>query len=149
MRDNRWLEDTMYKLWENHFNDIPRKNLVLVKFGKRARRQLGCISWVRKNTRVKRLLSKKAGENFEEDDNRITLITITSLFKNSLVPEYVIESTIAHEMIHYAHGFNSPLHQQYNHPHKGGIIRKEMIKRGLGDEYKKSKKWLKENWKLF
>jgi hypothetical protein len=145
-RNNEWLEQLMYELWEDHFNDIPRKNFVLIKFGKRAKRQLGSIKWVRGSTKVKTLLRKRRGEALHQDDDRITLITITSLFKSARVPEYVVTSTIAHEMIHYAHGFFSPLKQLYNHPHQGGLIRREMQKRGLLLIYKKSKKWLKEKW---
>jgi hypothetical protein len=49
-------------------------------------------------------------------------------------------------MCHYTHGFNSPHSQIYKHPHQGGIIKKEMQKRGLNDVYKYSKHWLKNNW---
>jgi len=133
-------------LWEDHFNDVPRKNLVLIKFGRGAKRQLGSIQWVRGRTRVKSLLRKKAYQQQFQDDRRITLITITSLFQSERIPRYVVKATIAHEMIHYAHGFFSPLKQIYNHPHKGGLIRKEMEKRGLGNLYRRSKKWLKGKW---
>ncbi len=149
MRDNSWLEQKMYEIWEDHFNDIPRKNLVLIKFGKNAKRQLGSIRWVEGRTKVKTFLRKFKEKLHHQDDERITLITISSLFKDLSIPEYVIEATIAHEMIHYAHGFFSPLSQIYNHPHKGGIIRKEMEKRGLKEIYKTSKRWLKESWREY
>jgi hypothetical protein len=136
----------MYDLWENHFNDVPRKNYVLIKFGKRAKRQLGCIKWVKSDTKVRNLLRKKKRELGYHDHNSVSLITVTSLYKDPQIPQVVVEATIAHEMIHYAHGFFSPLKQLYDHPHKGGIIRKEMIKRGLRDMYYESKRWLKENW---
>lgn len=148
-RENKWLEELMYDLWEEYFNDIPRKNLVLIKFGRKAKRQLGCIKWVRKNTRVKSLLKKKKNVRKIQDEKSVSLITITSYFKNKKIPEYVVKATIAHEMIHYAHGFFSPLKQMYKHPHKGGLVRKEMKKRGLETIRKKSKKWLKENWENF
>lgn len=148
-RTNTWLEDLMYELWEDHFNDIPRINCVLIKFGRKSKRQLGSIRWVRRNTRVKGLLRKQRDKLENQDDDRVTLITITSLFKNNEVPEYVVKSTIAHEMIHYAHGFFSPLKQMYDHPHQGGKIRKEMQKRGLSNLYRKSKRWLKDNWNNF
>lgn len=145
-RDNEWLEQLMYDLWEDYFNDIPRSNLVLIKFGRRAKRQLGSIKWVKGNTKVKGILRKREKDMNNQDDGRVTLITITSLFKNSKIPEYVVKATIAHEMIHYAHGFFSPLKQSYNHPHQGGLIRKEMQERGLYDLYRRSKRWLKEKW---
>ena len=145
-RTNEWLEKMMYDLWEGHFNDIPRKNYVLIKFGRRAKRQLGSIKWVRSNTKVKQLLRERVSNLSEQDDSRITVITITSLFRSFRVPVYVVESTVAHEMVHYAHGFFSPLKQMYNYPHQGGIIRRELEQRGLGEIHRKSKKWLKEKW---
>lgn len=146
-RDNDWLEKLMYEIWEDHFNDIPRKNLVLIKFGRRSKRQLGSIKWVRGSTKVKALLRKKGKELNHQDDDRISLITITALYKNTRVPEYVVKETIAHEMIHYAHGFFSPLKNVYKHPHQGGLIRKEMETRGLKDLHRKAKKWLKIHWR--
>lgn len=145
-RNNQWLENLMYSIWEEYFNDIPRKNYVLIKFGKRAKRQLGSIKWVRGRTKVKGLLKDRVEEVQSQDDTRITVITITSLFKGKSVPKYVVVSTIAHEMVHYAHGFFSPLKQIYNHPHQGGVIGKELEERGLGGIHRKSRKWLKEKW---
>jgi len=84
-----------------------------------------------------------------QDDKRVSVITITLKFKDENVPEDIVRATIAHEMCHYAHGFNSPLQQIYNHPHKGGVIRKEFEKRGLGQLHKYSKKWLKTNWRKY
>ena len=147
MRDNQWLAEKMFDLWENHFVDVPRKNPVLIKFGKKSYRQLGSISWANKKTRgISKLLSQ-LDEKY--DDDRISLITITSYFKDEEIPETVVLGTISHEMIHYSHGFHSPLNQIYNHPHKGGIIRKDMYKRDLGEIYQFSKRWLKKEWREY
>lgn len=146
VRDNKWLEEQMFDLWEMYFNDVPRKNLVVIKFGRRAQRQLGCIKWVRNNTKIKGFMRRKLDELKVQDDTRVSLITVTSHYKDLEIPEYVVQETIAHEMIHYAHGFFSPLKQIYDHPHKGGIIRKEMVARGLEPIYKASKKWLRAHW---
>lgn len=146
MRDNTWLVEKMYELWEDHFADIPRKNLVIIKFGRNAKRQLGSIKWADKRTRGIRQFMK---DHDIQDDKRISVITITSKFKDENVPEKIVAATIAHEMCHYAHGFNSPLKQLYNHPHKGGIIRKEFEKRGLSSLHRFSKKWIKENWRKY
>ncbi|MBN1915855.1 hypothetical protein JW796_02550 [Candidatus Dojkabacteria bacterium] len=153
LRDNLWLENKMYELWEEHFNDVPRKNLVVIRFGKRSARQLGSIKWANhKTTGVKKVvkrLEKQYKENIRNifEDPRVSVITVTRLYQEEKIPEYVVDSTIAHEMIHYAHGFSSPLQQLYKHPHKGGLIRKDMQKRGMYLIWKKSKKWLKENWR--
>lgn len=145
-RDNKWLEKLLFDLWEEYFNDVPRKNLVIIKFGKGAKRQLGCIRMAHKKTRG---ISKWLNQVENQDEKSVSVITITKVFQNHDVPEDVVRGTIAHEMCHYAHGFNSPLQQIYNHPHKGGVIRKEMEKRGLGQLYKESNKWLKTNWVNF
>ena len=144
MRDNTWLENQMYQLWEEHFADVPRKNIVMIKFGKRSKRQLGCIKWIKKPTKSMNAFIQTQPK---ADDPRVSLINITGYFKDTTILDAVVLGTIAHEMCHYAHGFHSPLQQLYKHPHKGGVIRKEMYARGLKDIYQTAKRWLKENWK--
>lgn len=147
-RTNLWLEKKLYSIWENFFADVPRKNLVIIKFGRSSRRQLGSIKWANPNTRIKSIMKKKQfhTQHKVQDDKRITVITITRKFKDLSIPEYVVESTIAHELCHYTHGFSSPMKQIYRHPHKGGIVRRELKGRGLDKKYSQSKKWIKEHW---
>lgn len=123
-RDNYWLKRLTKKIWGRYFSDTEMQNDVRVTFGKRARRQLGSIS--------------HRGDH--------TLITINGLFKEEAIPTFLIEATIAHELIHYATGFQSPLKQRYRHPHQGGVIKKEMIERDLEGLFKHQKTWLKDNW---
>ncbi len=146
MRDDNWLADKMYDLWEDHFEDVPRVNKVLIKFSKKSKRQLGAISWLQNRTKK---IDKMLEQAEQGDDKRVSLINITAYFQDETIPEHVVLGTIAHEMCHYAHGFNSPLKQIYDHPHKGGVIRKEMTSRGLAGIYKSSRKWLKENWRNY
>lgn len=146
MRDRKYLENLMYELWENNFCDVPRKNLVLIKFGKYSKRQLGSIKMANGNTKIKGLLTKSKNEYEAQDDKRVTVITITKYFQNEIIPEYVIKATIAHELCHYTHGFSSPLEKRFNKPHQGNIINKELSSRGLLEEQKLADKWLKENW---
>ncbi len=146
MRDDNWLQEKLYEIWENHFADVPRLNVVLIKFSKRSKRQLGAISWLGKKTKK---IEKMLNTEGPADESRVSLITITSYFKDPQIPDQVVLGTIAHELCHYAHGFSSPLNQIFEHPHKGGVIRKELQKRGLLDEYKLSKKWLKTNWRNY
>lgn len=145
MRDNQWLQEKLYHIWEDYFVDIPRKNVVVIKFGKSSYRQLGCIKWANSKTRGLKKIMKLYP--FIEDDKRISLITISKLFMSEEVPEYVVLSTIAHELCHYSHGFNSPLKQVHKHPHRGSIIRNEMKRRGLQNNHEKANKWLKKNWR--
>lgn len=148
IRTNNWLTECMYSLWEEHFADVPRKNLVIIKFGRDSARQLGSIKWARKNTRIKSFITNKEIRDVHQvqDDKRITVITITKKFQKPEIPEYVVRATIAHEIVHYVHGFSSPLKQTYRYPHQGGIIRKELESRGLGVLHATARKWLRENW---
>ena len=84
-----------------------------------------------------------------QDEKSVSVITITKYFQKEDIPEFVITSTIAHELCHYTHGFNSPLPKQFRHPHQGGIVNKEMDKRGLRDIRLKTGKWLKDNWSQY
>ena len=128
MRNDIWLKEKLDKIWELLFPEVPRKNNVYIKFKGKSIRRFGCI--------------KRKGKD--------SLIEINSLFKNEIVPEYVIDTTLAHELVHYMHGFSSPLPRKYKHPHKGGIVDKELIKRGFGHSLKLEKIWAKKDWeKIF
>jgi hypothetical protein len=146
MRNEKFLENLLYELWENHFCDIPRKNLVLIKYGRYSRRQLGSIKLAREGTRIKGLLNKKKEDYDVQDDKSITVITITRHFENENIPEFVVRATVAHELCHYAHGFSSPLQKRFKNPHQGNIIDKELANRDLLDEQRKADLWLKDNW---
>jgi len=146
MRDRKYLENLMYDLWEEYFSDIPRKNLVLIKFGKYSKRQLGSIKLANEYTKIKSLLKKNIEDYDVQDDKRVTVITMTKYFQNDIIPEYVVKATIAHELCHYAHGFSSPLEKQFDKPHQGNVINRELAKRGLLDEQKLADQWLKDNW---
>lgn len=140
------MENLLYEIWEKYFSDVPRKNLVVIKFGKYSKRQLGSIKRANEKTKIKRLLQKYKDLLDIEDDKSISVITITRYFQREDIPEFVVVSTIAHELCHYTHGFNSPLPKMYQYPHQGGIVRKEMDNRGLRDTRMKTKRWLKKNW---
>ena len=146
VRDNKYLENLLYDIWENHFCDVARLNLVTIKYGKHSKRQLGSIKLI-KDSRIFDRYIKKYNLNKEVFENpTVSLITLTRYFSYDHIPEYVIKATIVHELCHYTHGFSSPLERIYKHPHRGGIIKKEFQKRELLEIYTNSKKWIKENW---
>jgi hypothetical protein len=130
MRDDKWLFQQLDEIWETFFPDMSQDNDVRIVWGRRARRQLGCI------TRDK---SNESG----------TLIKINSLFKDENVPDYVVQATIAHELAHYAHGFHSPMERKFDKPHEGGVVHRELDDRGARKLEIMSKKWLKENWQEY
>lgn len=146
MRDKKYLENLLYDIWENSFCDIPRLNVVDIKFGKYSKRQLGSIRMIKDRNIFNRYIKKLELDEYVIDNKSVSLITITKYFTEENIPEYVIRSTIVHELCHYAHGFNSPLKRLYKHPHRGGVIRKEFASRNLSNIYIDSKKWLKDNW---
>jgi hypothetical protein len=129
MRNNIWLEQKLNGIWQQYFNDVKKLNTVDIHFGKKARRRLASIRQLKKD-------HKHSG----------TEIKVTAFYQDERVPEYVIDTTIAHELCHYAHGFASPHPQFFSHPHRGDVVDKELIKRGLGDQLKAQEKWLKSDW---
>lgn len=131
MRDDKWLFSKLDEIWDKYFSDVPQDNDVRIIWGRRARTRLGSIK-----------------QNYKSR-HKETIITINSLLKDKKIPEYVVLGTIAHELSHYTHGFNSPLAQKYGAPHAGGVVRHEMRRRGLEEIEKKQKRWLKENWRNY
>ena len=123
LRDNTWLLSRLDLLWTRYFSDVPQKNKVFIKFGRYAKFRLGSI---RLNRRTK-----------------ATFITITSMFKNPKIPLEVVDHTIGHELVHYAHGFSSPAPRLHKYPHAGGVVRLEMKERGMGYLNDAYKKWVK------
>lgn len=146
VRDNKYLEILLYDLWENNFCDIPRLNLVAIKYGKHSKRQLGSIRLIKDRKTFDRYIIKYNLTKDLFENKTVSLINITRYFTYDYVPEYVISATIAHELCHYTHGFSSPLEKKYKYPHQGSIVKKELSARGLIDIYIDSKKWLKDNW---
>lgn len=138
MRDQNWLENRFEFIYRKFFADLEAPNQIDIKWGRRSRRQLGAI---------KKERPKSLADHFKRDFT--TIIVINGLFKDERVPAYVIDAVIAHEMSHYAHGFNSPLPQKHAHPHKGKVIRREFLLRGIGDLERKQQKWMKDNWQKY
>lgn len=123
VRTNHWLRQRLALLWQTHFHDIEQKNVVLIKFGKWAKYQFGVITY--------------------DKQTDVSTITINRMFAFSHIPETVVDHTIAHELIHYAHGFSSPHKRKHQYPHHGGIVNKELVNRGLADKLAAYKVWLR------
>lgn len=129
MRDDKWLENKLEELWQKYFFDIDRKNKINIFFGRKANRRLASIC--QKN---------KYNKNSDTD------IRVNAHYKNPLVPEFVINVTIAHELCHYAQGFASPLPKVSDFPHRGSLVDNELKRRGLGTLLQEQKTWLKVSW---
>lgn len=125
MRDDIWLGTRLEQIWSLLFPDVQKLNTVKARFKGR---------WKNKFGHIKRLR------------NSDTEIAINGLFRNEMVPEHIVDLTIAHELIHYSHGFNSPLPKRYRHPHAGGIVTRELKARGFAHLLKTEKAFIKNDW---
>ena len=125
MRDEKWLNERLENIWNLLFYDVQKGNQVSAKFKGKWKNKFGHIKLLR---------------------NKNSEIAVNSLFKDEVIPEYIVDITLAHELVHYSHGFNSPLKRLYRHPHKGGIVNKELKKRGFGHMIKVEKDFVKNKW---
>lgn len=123
MRDNDWLNNRFNQIWQLFFPDVEKRDVFIRWKGK----------WKNKFGHIKK--TKRGSE-----------IAINSLFRDERVPEDIIKLTAAHEIVHYMHGFHSHLPRKYNHPHKGGIVDKELIAKGFGYALKYEKEWFRKDW---
>jgi len=126
MRDDEFLRNRLEEVWQKGFLDVEKKNNINIRFKGR---------WKNKFGHIKKL---KSGDSE---------IVVNGYFKNEAVPDYILELTIAHELVHYSHGFNSPLPKLYSHPHKGGVVNKDLKKRGFGHLLKLERQWIKNEWR--
>jgi hypothetical protein len=124
-RDDDWLNSRLNYLWGIYFKDVERKNHVFARFKGKWKNKFGHI----------RRLKNKSSE-----------IAVNSFFKNKAIPEFMVDLTLAHELVHYSHGFHSPLKRLYKHPHKGGIVTKELKKRGFKELIKVEREFIKTKW---
>lgn len=122
-RDNQWLLFRLDFIWSKYFADIHQTNKVFIKFGRFAKYRLGSIRLIKETS--------------------ASLITITAMFKASSIPKEVVDHTIGHELVHYAHGFSSVHPKLHRYPHAGGVVRREISQRGMEHLYESYKKWIK------
>ena len=146
-RDNIWLRSRLDSMLENHFDDIEHLHPILIHFGRRSKTRLGSIT-LRHRERIRTPMYRHEVKSLNIHD-AVSLITINSLLKHEQVPEVVVDGVIAHELVHYCHGFNSLLPRKHKHPHAGGVVRLELKKRGIDHLERDQKKWTKVYWREF
>lgn len=116
-------------IWEKHFGDVRPVNTVNISY---------CYPWKRRLGLIRLSL-----------DGEISFIGLNALLQLAPVPEYVLITTIAHELTHYAHGFGSPLARAYEHPHAHGVVQRELERRGLGETLRLCDEWIDKQWFSF
>ncbi|MFH1637530.1 MAG: hypothetical protein ABIB71_03840 [Candidatus Woesearchaeota archaeon] len=125
MRDEEWLQNRMEQIWQLLFPDVDRLNNVVIRFKGKWKNKFGHIKKIKGSSEI----------------------AINSLFKDEVIPEYIIDLTIAHELVHYWHGFNSPHEKKYRHPHAGGIVTRELKKRGFGHLMRLERDFVRRQWR--
>jgi hypothetical protein len=130
-RTNEWLNQQLLQLWQGHFSDIEQVTPIRIQFGRRAYRKLGSIE----------LRPIRA-----RPDHQYSYIIISGILADPQVPEFIAQQVIAHELVHYIHGFGSNVPRQLRHPHQGGVIVKEFKRRGLWEIFRAYQSWMKISW---
>ncbi len=125
-RTIRNLNSYLDHIWHQYFPDVPCVNNVEIAYRQPWKSRLGLIS-----------LSV---------DNTTSFIGINALLQHQEVPEYLLITTVAHELTHYAHGFGSPLPRLYKHPHANNVVNRELERRGLGEYVHLSDEWIDKQW---
>ena len=128
MRNDMFLANRLNQIWSMLFPEVERKSNIAIRFKGKWKNKFGHIKLLR---------------------NKDTEIAINSYFKSEDIPEYIIDLTIAHELVHYMHGFNSPLEKRFKHPHKGNIVNRELVNRGFGFMLKNEKNFVRNIWPRF
>ena len=132
MRSDDWLYTRLDYIWSRYFEDIERITPIRIQFGRRAYRRLGSIG-------LRKAVAGGAHVEFSQ-------IIISSLLADDDVPEIIIDQVLAHEIVHYVHGFGSHHPRTLKHPHQGGVIISEFRKRGLWELYRAYTAWMKIYW---
>ncbi len=119
---SRYLEG----IWHTYFADVPCVNQVNIAYGQAWKNRLGSI----------RL----------SPDTTISFIKVNGLLQLPQIPDYILITTIAHELAHYAHGFGSPRPPLYQHPHANRVVELELKRRGLGETMRMCNEWVDSQW---
>ena len=125
----RNLSIYLSSIWQHYFFDVPHANEVHIAYCRPWKTRLGLIRMSLDSTR--------------------SFIGINSLLQNTDVPDCVLVTTIAHELVHYTHGFGSPLPQLFEHPHAHNIVDRELQRRGLSGMLADCNTWIDEHWYEF
>ena len=123
------LTGYLYFIWHTYFSDTPRINEVCIAYSYPWKSRLGLIR-----------LSL---------DNAITFIGLNTLLQHPHIPDYVLLTTIAHELVHYKHGFGSPLPRRYKHPHANKVVDRELQAHQLGEPLRLCNEWIDKYWYSF
>ncbi len=125
-RTERWLRHELDRIWDRHFSDVERVSEIEIAFARGWKYRLGMIAL--------------------SESRRSTYIGINQLLREPSAPEVIVTVTIAHELVHYSHGFGSPLPRLHDDRRAGDIVPIDLCHRGLRRELDQYNDWLADNW---
>lgn len=128
-RSQAWLRRLLAEVWSRHFADTPRVNDVAIAYCRPSKTRLGWIAL--------------------SESGQSSLIGINRFLRHPDVPLDICLVTVAHEVVHYSHGFGSPLPRRYDDPHADGVVERELVARGLGDPLRRYEAWAADHWSTF
>ncbi len=123
------LSTCLNLIWQRYFADVPRVNTVSIEY---------CYPWKSRLGLIRLSL-----------DATMTFIGINALLRLREVPDYVLMTTIAHEVVHYSHGFGSPLSRCFKHPHANKVVDTALEQREMGLYLQCCNEWIDKNWYTF
>ncbi len=144
MRDHRWLTEQLQYLLSKYFADVAITNPIEIKFGREAKYRFGSIKLEKRKNFKFKISNFQFPMKKEKSAPARSIITVTSMFRDEEIPEDVVWYTIAHELCHYAHGFSSTNKRLFRHPHHGGVVNKELARRGAEHLVRAFGVWLKD-----
>jgi hypothetical protein len=113
-------------LWDGYFADVPRPNDLVVGYA---------FPWKWRLARIRMALNGEWSE-----------IGVNPLLRHPDVPHDIYIAVLAHEIVHYAQGFGSPLPRQQRHAHAHGAVEHELARRGLGHTERHLHTWGEAIW---
>ncbi len=116
-------------IWREHFADISRANRIVAGYD---------YPWKWRLGRIRMTL-----------DGRTSEIALNGLLAGDGVPDAIRVAILAHEIVHYAQGFGSPLPRRHRHAHAHGCVSHELARRGLGGYERALNDWAAAIWPAF
>lgn len=141
LRQDSDLAELLEQLLSQYFIGYELANPIEVRFGRYSRTRLGSIGLAGWRSEKHPRSLAYPGRRLYRSNQAASQIVITGYYRHRLIPDRLILATLAHELVHYFHGFHSALPQRYLDPHRGNIVDQELYKIGFGSELRLAKSW--------
>ncbi len=141
LRQDSELTVLLEQLLGQYFIGYALANPIQVRFGRYSRTRLGSIGLAGWRSLKHPQALAYPGRRLNQPNQAASQIVITGYYRHRSIPDRLILATLAHELVHYFHGFHSALPQRFLDPHRGNIVDQELYKVGFGQELRLAKSW--------